>query len=217
MRIIARVVGVLVSASFICGFSACPKENDSVKATDFMHLKVTIEAMQRQVEALEGRVSALEGPDLAIPSNPPDWVKKGSGIDKSDPNILVGVGSVSGITNPVLAQTTADNRAREQIAQLLRARADSGADDRGKALATTSAIALAGVDITAHWTDPESKVYALAKLNLRTHPQVTKPQAASKPSKQAPTKASKGPARPAATTVKVAPVRTHKHSKRRKH
>ena len=49
----------------------------------------------------------------------PDWVTRGSGaFEEGRGRAFVGVGSVHGIRNPSLARTTADNRARAEIAKI---------------------------------------------------------------------------------------------------
>ena len=54
-------------------------------------------------------------------SSRPEWVTKGSGAFKGeDGKAFFGVASVWGITNPSLARTTADNRARAEIAKIFK-------------------------------------------------------------------------------------------------
>ena len=49
----------------------------------------------------------------------PEWVLKGSGAFGGESGrVFYGVGSVSGIKNHALARTTADNRARAEIAKI---------------------------------------------------------------------------------------------------
>ena len=59
---------------------------------------------------------------VAPPAQPvsaePEWVRKGAGafLNKGD-KAFYGVGAVSGVMNKPLARTTADNRARAEIAK----------------------------------------------------------------------------------------------------
>jgi hypothetical protein len=117
---------------------------------------------------------------------PPEWVLKGSGAFKDAGNkIFYGVGSVTGIRNRSLANTSADNRARAEItkifetysASLMRdysASTTAGNFDKSaeeqhveQTVKTFSSATLSGVMIVDRWTDPnDGTVYALAKLNL---------------------------------------------------
>ena len=48
----------------------------------------------------------------------PDWVLKNGGAYGGGRRVFYGVGSVTGIKNHALARTTADNRARADLASL---------------------------------------------------------------------------------------------------
>jgi len=116
----------------------------------------------------------------------PDWVNKGTGaFDKGDSQVFYGVGSVTGIRNHSLARTTADNRARAEIAKVFETytaslmkdyMASTTAGDMGSSseeqhvesvIKTFSAQTLSGVLIVDHWFHPlDGTVYALASLDL---------------------------------------------------
>ncbi len=115
----------------------------------------------------------------------PDWVLKGSGAFGGEAGrVFYGVGSVSGIKNHALARSTADNRARAEIAKIFEVysaslmkdyMASTTAGDMSasseeqhveQAIKTFSAQTLSGVQIVDHWFHPDGTVYALAQLDL---------------------------------------------------
>ena len=115
----------------------------------------------------------------------PEWVMKGSGAFGGEAGrVFYGVGSVSGIKNHALARTTADNRARAEIAKIFEVysaslmkdyMASTTAGDMSasseeqhveQAIKTFSATTLSGVQIVDHWFHPDGTVYALAQLDL---------------------------------------------------
>lgn len=115
----------------------------------------------------------------------PEWVLKGSGAFGGEQGkVFYGVGSVSGIKNHALARTTADNRARAEIAKIFEVysaslmkdyMASTTAGDMSasseeqhveQAIKTFSAQTLSGVQIVDHWFHPDGTVYALAQLDL---------------------------------------------------
>jgi hypothetical protein len=115
----------------------------------------------------------------------PEWVLKGSGAFGGESGrVFYGVGSVSGIKNHALARTTADNRARAEIAKIFEVysaslmkdyMASTTAGDMSasseeqhveQAIKTFSAQTLSGVQVVDHWFHPDGTVYALAQLDL---------------------------------------------------
>jgi len=121
-----------------------------------------------------------------VANNGPAWVDGGSGAFKGDgtAHVLHGVGSSSGIRNAALARTTADNRARAEIAKIFEVysaslmkdyMASTTAGDMSKsseeqhveqAIKTFSATTLRGVEIIDHWIAPDGTWYALAQLDM---------------------------------------------------
>src|SRR5210317_2006372 len=100
----------------------------------------------------------------------PEWVMKGSGAFGGEAGrVFYGVGSVSGIKNHALARTTADNRARAEIAKIFEVysaslmkdyMASTTAGDMSasseeqhveQAIKTFSAQTLSGVQVVDHW------------------------------------------------------------------
>jgi hypothetical protein len=117
----------------------------------------------------------------------PDWVTKGSGAFGGEAGrVFYGVGSASGIKNHSLARTTADNRARAEIAKIFEVysaslmkdymasttagdmTASSEEQHVEQAIKTFSATTLSGVQIVDHWFHPDGTVYALAQLDLES-------------------------------------------------
>jgi hypothetical protein len=115
----------------------------------------------------------------------PEWVLKGSGAFGGDEGrVFYGVGSVTGIQNPSLARTTADNRGRAEIAKIFQTYSASLMKDYAasttagdmtasseeqhveQAIKTFSAMTLSGVQMVDHWYHPDGTVYALARLDL---------------------------------------------------
>jgi hypothetical protein len=116
----------------------------------------------------------------------PDWVRKGSGAFGSDKGkVFYGVGAASGIQNPSLLRTTADNRARNDLAKIFQFYTASlmkdymGATTANKpgvsseeqlieqAMKTVSGMTLSGVEIVDHWQNPATaQFFSLARLDL---------------------------------------------------
>jgi hypothetical protein len=120
----------------------------------------------------------------------PDWVKEGSGAFRNaGEKVFYGVGAVVGIKNEPLARTSAENRARAEVAKIFETYSaslmkDYMASTTGGAAVTSqspaveeqhveqtiktfSAVTLSGVMIVDHWVDAENDThYALARLDL---------------------------------------------------
>ena len=117
----------------------------------------------------------------------PDWIWKGSGAfdDAEMGKVFYGVGIVFGIKNEALARSTADDRARAEIAKTLEIyaavlakdyMASTTADDMlisteeqhvEQALKTFTKTTLHGAVIVDRWMDAEDGTfYSLCKLDL---------------------------------------------------
>ncbi len=116
----------------------------------------------------------------------PEWVVKGSGAFPTDKGkVFYGVGSASGIQNSSLLRSAAENRARNEVAQVFQTYTASLMKDyaasttAGKsgdsseeqlveqAIKTVSGMTLSGVEIIDHWQHPASgMLYSLARLDL---------------------------------------------------
>ena len=129
---------------------------------------------------------ALRG--AALEATYPAWVRAGTGLIREDnQRALVAVGHVSGMRNVALARSTADNRARAELVQLLERFAGalvgefeasqmaagaqaSTLDDKlshEQAIKVLTAASLGGVSIPQHgFYGGDNSVFALARLEL---------------------------------------------------
>ena len=126
-----------------------------------------------------------------MPKETPAWVIKGSGAFKdTGESVFYGVGAVIGVHNKPLAVTSAENRARAEVAKVFETYSaslmkDYAASTTGGAaitaetptseeqhieqtIKTFSAVTLSGVMIVDRWEDPKNgTIYSLARLNLK--------------------------------------------------
>jgi hypothetical protein len=127
-------------------------------------------------------------PDPSIlHANGPDWVNKGSGAFGGDRGkIFYGVGIASGIHNAPMRRSTADSRARAEIAKTLdtyvavlnkdymasttagNMKVSSEEQHVQQALKTYSQMELSGATIVDHWLDTDGTEYSLAQLDMVT-------------------------------------------------
>lgn len=117
----------------------------------------------------------------------PDWVKKGSGaFTREKGKVFYGVGSASNIKNMSLLRSTADNRARNELAKVFETYSSSLMKDYmastaagseqissseeqhvEQAIKTVTATTLTGVEIVDYWQDPGSgEFFSLARLDV---------------------------------------------------
>jgi hypothetical protein len=113
-------------------------------------------------------------------SDAPDWVNEGTqAVDNDDNRLIHGVGMAPPMGDVSLQKSTADNRARAEIARVLSTYVDVVADDYtastggaadldvAQKLRSTTQLALAGARILGHWKDEDSgDVYAFAELDM---------------------------------------------------
>ena len=132
---------------------------------------------------------AKEVPQTELTKPPkPAWVEKGSGAFGGEiGKAFYGVGSAWGIQNPSLLRSTADNRARAEVARVFKtytaalmkdyqASTMAGNPEETseeqhveQTIKTFTKAELAGVQIVDHWKDPESEeFFALARMDLST-------------------------------------------------
>lgn len=145
---------------------------------------ITVAACCFGLVACGGAKTGVENTHLAGVDYP-DWVLRGSGaFGGEEGRVFYGVGLVSGIKNHALARTTAENRARAEIAKTFEVysaslmkdyMASTTAGDMSasseeqhveQAIKTFSAVTLSGVVIANIWHHPDGTVYALARLDL---------------------------------------------------
>jgi hypothetical protein len=116
----------------------------------------------------------------------PAWVDKGSGaFDMDKEKVFYGVGMASGIYNKALLVSTADNRARAEVAKILETyvallakdymasttagdmSASSNEQHVEEALKTFTKATLHGAMIIDHWRDPEDgSLFSLCEWDL---------------------------------------------------
>ncbi len=119
--------------------------------------------------------------DLGI-AGAPDWVNEGTqAIDDNDGKLLHGVGMAPNMNDTSLQKSTADNRARAEISQILKTFIDSTLHDYTasvgetaemnveREIRTSTQLALSGTRILGHWKDQSTgDIYAFAELNLES-------------------------------------------------
>lgn len=116
----------------------------------------------------------------------PEWVLKGSGAFGGEQGkVFYGVGSASNMRNFSLLRTTADNRARNEVAKVFQVytaslmkdyMASTTAGDPDvtseeqhveQAVKTVTSATLSGVEIVDHWQNPATmELFSLARLDL---------------------------------------------------
>lgn len=134
-----------------------------------------------------GKSKEVPQAEMARPKKPA-WVEKGSGAFGGEMGkAFYGVGSAWGIQNPSLLRSTADNRARTEVARVFKTYTAALMKDYAastmagnpaetseeqhveQTIKTFTKAELAGVQIIDHWKDPESEeFFALARMDLST-------------------------------------------------
>jgi hypothetical protein len=140
-----------------------------------------------------GKAKEIPQPEITKPPKP-DWVDKGSGAFGGEVGkAFYGVGSAFGIQNPSLLRSTAENRARAEVARIFKTyTAALMKDYQASTMAgnpqetseeqhventvkTFTKAELAGVQIVDHWKDPESgELFSLARMDLSTFEEMLK-------------------------------------------
>ena len=123
--------------------------------------------------------------DLRI-AGAPDWVNKGTQfINDQDGRLFHGVGEAPEMGTADLQKTTADNRARAEVARILSSYMDAVSNDFttaskasgnkaiseqvvSKQINSATKVNLAGVKIVARWKDKRTNIiYSLAELDKK--------------------------------------------------
>lgn len=110
------------------------------------------------------------------PSGMPGWVARGNvAVRDGTARVFYGVGSASGIRNPSMLRSTADNRARNEIAKVFEVfsaslmkdyAASSGEQSTEQAVKTFTSMSLEGVQVVDRYIAGDGTMYALAVLDL---------------------------------------------------
>ena len=126
--------------------------------------------------AQAGRSGAAQSTPAANTSGEPDWVNRGSAAVSGDGGrLFYGVGMATGIKNPALLRSSADNRARAELgkvfetfsASLMKDYSNSdGAQNVEQAVKTLSSMSLEGVQIVDRYSGADGALYALAALDI---------------------------------------------------
>ncbi|MGK0441873.1 MAG: hypothetical protein ACJA0N_001678 [Pseudohongiellaceae bacterium] len=117
--------------------------------------------------------------DLGI-DGAPDWVNEGTQtVDNDDGQLLHGVGMAPLMGDASLQKSTADNRARAEIARILQTFIDSTLSDYTasagdsadmnieREIRTSTQLALSGSRILGYWKNEDSgDIYAFAEISL---------------------------------------------------
>lgn len=121
--------------------------------------------------------------DLGI-EDAPDWVNEGSqALNNDDGGLIHGMGSAPKMSSQSLQISTADNRARAEVARVLSSFmnvvsqdyvATAGTGDNtmndlaiSRSVENVTRLNMSGAEIIGHWRDPETgTIYSLAELDL---------------------------------------------------
>ena len=141
-------------------------------------------ALTLALAACGGGKTVVES-DLGI-KGAPDWVNKGTqAVSDKDGRLFHGVGSAPSLGDDALQRSTADDRARAEVARMLSTYIDAVSNDYSASAGTgTNASAdqsvsrqikavtkqnLAGSKIIGRWKDSRtSMVYSIAELDLKS-------------------------------------------------
>ncbi|HUL93354.1 MAG TPA: LPP20 family lipoprotein [Burkholderiales bacterium] len=140
-------------------------------------------ALALALAACGGGKTVVES-DLGI-KGAPDWVNKGTqAVNDKDGRLFHGVGSSPSLGDEALQRSTADDRARAEVARMLSTYLDVVSSDYAASSGTGSSTSadqsvsrqikavtkqnLAGSKIIGRWKDPKtSTVYSIAELDLK--------------------------------------------------
>lgn len=159
LRDLAQHASVLALLALL--FLACEDPERAALEAKVSALEAERAALVAQKTALEAELAAVKAAAPTPSADRPEWIEKGSYTDEA--GARYGVGKVSGVRNAALARTTADNRARAEIAKMVGTATEVTQGDGSTKIRTVSAT-LEGVEIVDHWVDPsDGTVYALAR------------------------------------------------------
>src|SRR5262245_1430150 len=146
-------------------------------------IKLFAAALTLTLAACGGGKTIVES-DLNI-KGAPDWVNKGTQVlNDKDGRLFHGVGSAPALGDDALQRSTADERARAEVARMLSTYLDVMSNDYAASSGTGSNASadqsvsrqikaitkqnLAGSKIIAHWKDSRTNVvYSIAELDLK--------------------------------------------------
>lgn len=144
---------------------------------------ITLAALSLTLAACGGGKTMVES-DLGI-KGAPDWVNKGTAtLNDRDGRLFHGVGSAPSMGDDSLQRSTADDRARAEVARVFSTYMDVVSNDYAAATGSgtkadadqsvsrqvkaVTKVNLAGAKIVGRWKDPRTAtVYSLAELDLK--------------------------------------------------
>ncbi|SMF48323.1 hypothetical protein SAMN02745866_03139 [Alteromonadaceae bacterium Bs31] len=147
-------------------------------------LKVLVLAMFASIYLSACSSSTKVESDMGI-KGAPDWVNEGNqALNDKKGRYFHGTGSAPKMSDASLQRSTADNRARAEVAQIFSSYMNILASDYSASLSDDSAsvseqalsrtienatkLNLVGVEIIAHWKDKKTGVlYSLAELDMK--------------------------------------------------
>jgi hypothetical protein len=156
-----------------------------IAATQYSTIRLLAAAALTLVLAACGGGKTVVESDLGI-KGAPDWVNKGTqAVNDKDGRLFHGVGSAPSLGDEALQRSTADDRARAEVARMLSTYIDAVSNDYSGAAGTgTNASAdqsvsrqikavtkqnLAGSKIMGRWKDPKTNtVWSFAELDLKS-------------------------------------------------
>jgi hypothetical protein len=156
-----------------------------IAGTQYSTIRLFTAASLALVLAACGGSKTVVESDLGI-KGAPDWVNKGTqAVNDKDGRLFHGVGSSPSLGDEALQRSTADDRARAEVARMLSTYIDAVSNDFSAASGTGSYAAadqsvsrqikavtkqnLAGSKIIGRWKDSRtSMVYSIAELDFKT-------------------------------------------------
>ncbi|HZF20142.1 MAG TPA: LPP20 family lipoprotein [Burkholderiales bacterium] len=156
-----------------------------IAGTQYSTIRLFAAAAVTLVLAACGGSKTVVESDLGI-KGAPDWVNKGTqAVNDKDGRLFHGVGSAPSLGDDALQRSTADDRARAEVARMLSTYIDAVSNDYSASAGTgTNASAdqsvsrqikavtkqnLAGSKIIGRWKDSRtSMVYSISELDLKS-------------------------------------------------
>ena len=156
-----------------------------IAGTQYLSSKFVAAAVMAVALAACGGGKTVVESDLGI-KGAPDWVNKGTqAVNDKDGRLFHGVGSSPSLGDDALQRSTADERARAEVARMLSTYIDAVSNDFSSAAGTGSNASadqsvsrqikavtkqnLAGSKIVGRWKDSRTNtVYSIAELDFRS-------------------------------------------------
>lgn len=184
-----QIIGLIAAVGMIIAVFGCaaasrsdipvPNDTNSMNAESGAENRTETKSTQEQTPA-------QKAPKITPPKSIAAWVPKGTGVFTIDAQRMFhGIGGSTSSSNPILLRASADNRSREELADILKRfisfvtdtywNKDGGREssDVGNLQLLNDTFLAAAMDaltrsrIAGHWQDPKSKeFYSLCRLPL---------------------------------------------------